>query len=119
MIWGTRSGGGGADPRGAATRVVLVTAAGPAGQVDIGVRSDATPADLAISLGGVIGVGAGPTVAEHHAPPRPGVPQGTRVRLDAHASLAASGVADGDLITFRRPAENPTTLRPDHQRGDD
>ncbi|MGN6681692.1 MAG: hypothetical protein ACTHKL_28325 [Streptosporangiaceae bacterium] len=94
---------------GAGMRVVLVTASGPGGQVDVGVRSDATPADLASSLASVIGVGIGPAVVEHHAPPRPGVPLGTRERMDAYTSLADSGVADGDLITFRTPAEAATT----------
>jgi len=86
------------------TRVILITASGPGGQVDIGVRSDATPADLAGSLGAVIGVGGQWSAVEHHAPPRPGAPQGTRVRLDSHAPLAASGVADGDMVVFRQPA---------------
>ncbi len=90
-------------PRAGGTRVVLVTASGPAGQVDVGVRSDATPADLASSLASVLGVGIGPAVVEHHAPPRPGAPTGNRVRLDAYTSLAESGVADGDLIAFRTP----------------
>ena len=96
----------------AGTRVVLVTASGPGGQVDVGVRSDATPADLASSLASVIGVGIGPAVVEHHAPPRPGVPMGTRARMDAYTSLADSGVADGDLITFRTAGEAAATRRP-------
>jgi hypothetical protein len=99
-------------PRAGVTRVVLVTASGPGGQVDVGVRSDATPADLASSLASVLGVGVGPAVVEHHAPPRPGAPMGTRVRMDAHTSLAESGVVDGDLIAFRTPGQ-ASTLRPD------
>jgi|SRR5215475_2999328 len=98
-------------PGAAGTRVVLVTASGPGGQVDVGVRSDATPADLASSLASVLGVGIGPAVVEHHAPPRPGTPMGTRVRLDAYTSLADSGVADGDLIAFKTPGE-AAALRP-------
>jgi hypothetical protein len=85
-------------------RVILITAGGPAGQVDVGVRSDATPAELVMSLGGVLGVGLGGAVAEHHAPPRPGVPRGTRVRLSVDAPLADGGVVDGDLIIFRNAA---------------
>jgi hypothetical protein len=96
----------------AGPRVVLVTASGHGGQVDVGVRSDATPADLASALASAIGVGTGPAVVEHHAPPRPGVPQGTRVRMDAYTSLADSGVADGDLITFRTPGEAAGKRRP-------
>jgi hypothetical protein len=84
-----------------AIRVVLVTASGPGGQVDVGVRSDATPADLVDSLGSVIGVGPGGSAAEHHAPPRPGAPQGIKVRLRPYTSLADSGVADGDMIIFK------------------
>ncbi len=86
------------------TRVVLITAAGPSGQVDIGVRSDATPKDLVSSLGSVIGVIPGSSVVEHHAPPRPGVPQGRRTQLTSNASLGDSGVADGDMIIFRKSA---------------
>src|SRR5215468_4038372 len=96
----------------AGTRVVLVIASGPGGQVDVEMRSDATPADLANSLASVIGVGIGPAVVEHHAPPRPGVPIGTRTRMDAYTSLADSGVADGDLITFRTAEKAAATRRP-------
>jgi hypothetical protein len=92
-------------------RVVLVTAGGPGGQVDVGVRSDATPAELAMALGSVIGVGLSGAVAEHHAPPRPGVPLGRRVRLPVDLSLADSGVADGDMIIFRKSA-GPAPARP-------
>jgi hypothetical protein len=98
--------------RAAGTRVVLVTASGPGGQVDVGVRSDATPAELASSLASVLGVGTGPAIVEHHAPPRPGTPMGTRVPMDAYTSLADSGVADGDLITFRPPGEAAAARRP-------
>ena len=86
-------------------RVVLITASGPGGQVDIGVRADVTPAELVMSLGGVLGVGLARTAAEHHAPPRPGVPRGRRARLDIDVPLADSGVVDGDMIIFRGPAE--------------
>jgi hypothetical protein len=82
-------------------RVILITASGPGGhQVDVGVRSDATPAELVMSIGGVLGVGLVGTTAEHHAPPRPGAPRGTRARLDFELPLADSGVADGDMVIF-------------------
>lgn len=87
------------------TRVVLITASGPGGQIDIGVRADATPTDLVGSLGSVIGIGPGSSVVEHHAPPRPGMPQGRRAQLTGDASLAGSGVADGDMIIFRKPSD--------------
>lgn len=87
------------------TRVVLITASGPGGQIDIGVRADATPTDLVGALGSVIGIGPGSSVVEHHAPPRPGMPQGRRVQLTGEASLAGSGVADGDMIIFRKPSD--------------
>ncbi len=106
------------------TRVVLITAAGPGGQIDIGVRADATPADLVGSLGSVIGIGPGSSVVEHHAPPRPGMPHGRRAQLTGDASLAGSGVADGDMIIFRKPSDrssvshrsnsaDPDVTRPD------
>lgn len=82
-------------------RVILITAAGPGGQVDIGVRADATPAELVMSLGSVLGVGLGGAVAEHHAPPRPGVPRGARAVVGVDLPLADSGVVDGDMIIFR------------------
>jgi hypothetical protein len=85
-------------------RVVLITASGPGGQVDVGVRSDTTPAELVMSLGAVLGVGLAGSVAEHHAPPRPGVPRGLRVRLNVDRPLADNGVADGDMIIFRKSA---------------
>lgn len=88
-------------------RVILITAAGPGGQVDVGVRSDATPAELVMSLGSVLGVGLGGTAAEHHAPPRPGVPRGTRVRVGVDVPLADSGVVDGDMIIFRNQGAGP------------
>jgi hypothetical protein len=96
-----------------AGRVILITVAGPSGHVDVGVRSDATPADLADALGRVIGVGhvigVGPvvgagrsgTVIEHRSPPRPGVPDGRRVSIRPETALAEAGVADGDLVLFR------------------
>jgi hypothetical protein len=86
-------------------RVVLITASGPGGQVDIGVRADVTPAELVMSLGGVLGVGIARTAAEHHAPPRPGVPRGRRARLDIDVPLADGGVVDGDMIIFKDPAD--------------
>ena len=92
--------------------VILITVAGPAGHVDIGVRSDVTPAQLAVSLGDVLGTGPGWAGGEHRAPPRPGDPRGLRVQLRPDRSLADAGVADGDLVIFgnaaesSRPAEN-------------
>src|SRR6185437_6858264 len=44
------------------------------------------------------------TIAEHHAPPRPGVPRGSRARLDFDLPLADSGVVDGDMIIFANRA---------------
>lgn len=82
-------------------RVILITVAGPGGHVDVGVRSDATPADLADALGGVIGVSPAATVIEHRSPPRPGVPEGARVLVQSGTALAEAGVADGDLVLFR------------------
>jgi hypothetical protein len=82
-------------------RVILITVAGPGGHVDVGVRSDATPADLANALGGVIGVSPAATVIEHRSPPRPGVPEGARVLVQSGTALAEAGVADGDLVLFR------------------
>jgi hypothetical protein len=84
-----------------AARVLLVTVAGPGGHVDVGVRSDATPAELAVALSRVIGVGPALPVVEHRSPPRPGVPLGRRVLLDPRSALAEAGVADGDLVLFR------------------
>jgi hypothetical protein len=83
-----------------AARVILITVAGPRGHVDIGVRSDATPAELADALGSVLGVGAAAQVIEHRSPPRPGVPAGQRVLVDADTALAEAQVADGDLVLF-------------------
>jgi hypothetical protein len=82
-------------------RVILITVAGPGGHVDVGVRSDATPADLADALGGVIGVSLASTVIEHRSPPRPGVPEGARVLVRSGTALSEAGVADGDLVLFR------------------
>jgi hypothetical protein len=102
------------------TRVILITASGPGGHVDIGVRADATPADLVGSIGDVLGVApvsASGVVAEHHAPPRPGNPLGMRVRLHPDASLADSGVADGDMILFRRAAGTGAAFVPRNEPG--
>jgi hypothetical protein len=88
------------------SRVILITTSGPGGQVDIGVRSDATPADLVASLGSVIGIRSAGVLAEHQSPPRPGLPLGIRVRLNTAVSLAESGVADGDMVVFKTGAES-------------
>jgi WXG100 protein secretion system (Wss), protein YukD len=88
-----------------AARVILVTVAGPAGQMDVGVRSDATVAELAAALGSMLGVSLTRSVAEHRSPPRPGSRQGQRAMLSPATSLAAAGVADGDLVLFRRTEE--------------
>jgi hypothetical protein len=93
-------------------RVILVTVAGPAGHVDIGVRSDVTPAELADSLSAVLGIGGSPPVAEHRSPPRPGDLRGRRAPLPPRLSLAQAGVADGDLVVFRMPAEAPPGAGP-------
>lgn len=96
------------------SRVILVTVAGPAGHVDVGVRCDATPAELAVTLSRVIGVATALPVIEHRSPPRPGVPLGSRVLLDSHSALAEAGVADGDLILFRGAADDdPSSAAPD------
>jgi hypothetical protein len=84
-----------------AARVILITVAGPGGHVDVGVRSDATPEDLAEALGGVIGVSRATSVIEHRSPPRPGVPDGGRALVRPGTVLADAGVADGDLVLFR------------------
>jgi hypothetical protein len=84
-----------------AVRVILITVAGPSGHVDVGVRSDATPADLVDALGTVIGVSPAATVIEHRSPPRPGVPDGGRALVGSATALAEAGVADGDLVLFR------------------
>ena len=88
-----------------AARVIMVTVAGPAGQMDVGVRSDATPAELAASLGDVLGIGPARPVAEHRSPPRPGSRQGQRVPLSLGISLAGAGVADGDVLLFWRTGD--------------
>jgi type VII secretion system (Wss) protein YukD len=90
-----------------AVRVILVTVAGPAGHVDIGVRSDVTPAELADSLSAVLGIGGSAPVAEHRSPPRPGDLRGRRAPLPPRLPLAQAGVADGDLVVFRVPAQEP------------
>jgi hypothetical protein len=83
--------------------VILITVAGPGGHVDVGVRSDATPAELAASLGFVIGTSATWPGAEHRAPPRPGEPDGRRAALPPGISLAEAGVTDGDFVVFLVP----------------
>lgn len=90
-----------------AARVILLTVAGPAGHVDVGVRSDATPAELAASLGTVLGVALPWPAAEHRSPPRPGDPRGRRSLLMSGDSLAGAGVADGDLVLFRTAGDSP------------
>jgi hypothetical protein len=89
-----------------AIRVILVTVAGPAGHVDVGVRSDATPAELAASLSSIVGVNLPWPSAEHRSPPRPGEPRGRRSLLLPTDSLADAGVVDGDLILLRNSNEN-------------
>lgn len=102
------------------TRVILVTVTGPRGHVDVGVRSDATPFELAGALGGVIGLSRAMPLTEHRSPPRPGVPQGRRVRLRPDASLGEVGVADGDLIMFKQASDNQAAdrMRPAAVAGD-
>jgi hypothetical protein len=87
--------------------VILITVAGPGGHVDVGVRSDATPAELAASLGSVIGTTAAWPGAEHRAPPRPGEPGGRRAALRPGTSLAEAGVSDGDFVVFLAPGTAP------------
>lgn len=82
------------------TRVILVTVAGPSGHVDVGVRSDATPADLAWHLGTVIGVNPAGAVVEHWSPPRPGGARERRRMLGPAVSLADADVLDGDMVVF-------------------
>jgi len=89
-----------------AIRVILITVAGPAGHVDVGVRSDATPAELADSLGAIPGVRPPWPAAEHRSPPRPGDPRGQRSLLMPGDALADASVADGDLVLFRKAGEN-------------
>ncbi len=95
-----------------AIRVILVTVAGPAGHVDVGVRSDATPAELAVSLGTILGLSLPWPAAEHRSPPRPGDPRGRRSLLMPGDSLADAGVADGDLVLFRRPEDSSRGAAP-------
>jgi hypothetical protein len=90
-----------------AAPVILITVAGPAGHVDVGVRSDATPAELATALAAVLGIGAAWPGVEHRAPPRPGAAQGWRGPLRPDTSLAEAGVIDGDLVIFGRPGGRP------------
>lgn len=88
-----------------AARVLLVTVASPAGQLDVGVRCDATPADVARALGAVLGLRPGRLTAEHRSPPRPGAPAGVRAALQPTVPLADAGVADGDLILLASDRE--------------
>jgi hypothetical protein len=85
-------------PGGGDARVILMTIVGPGGQVDVGVRSDATAADLARHLGAVIGISPGGAVAEHWTPPRPGGAQALRQPLPPLVPLADAGVLDGDVV---------------------
>jgi hypothetical protein len=91
---------GGAAAGGAAVRVILVTVAGPSGHVDVGVRSDATPADLAWHLGTTLGVSATGSAAEHWSPPRPTGTPALRFMMSRGVSLAEAGVLDGDMVVF-------------------
>lgn len=86
-----------------AVRVILVTVAGPDGHVDVGVRSDVTPEELASSLSAVLGIREPWPAAEHRSPPRPGDPRGSRAMLVPGVPLSDAGVSDGDLIVFRAP----------------
>jgi hypothetical protein len=88
------------NPGGRDVRVILVTIVGPGGQVDVGVRSDTTAADLAWHLGTVIGIGAEGAVAEHWTPPRPGGARALRQPLSPLVSLADAGVLDGDVVVL-------------------
>ena len=89
-----------------AARVILLTVAGPAGQMRHrrALRRHAREG-LAASLGDMLGVGPARPVAEHRSPPRPGSRLGERALLSLGTSLAAAGVADGDLLLFRRPED--------------
>jgi hypothetical protein len=98
-----------------AVRVILITVAGPGGHVDVGVRSDATPAELAASLGSVLGVSPAWPAAEHRSPPRPGVPRGWRALLQPGIALADAGVADGDLILFSQADDGSRGATPQPQ----
>jgi hypothetical protein len=80
--------------------VVLVTIAGPGGHVDVGVRSDATPADLVGHLGPVLGLTSAGWAAERRSPPRPGGRPALRAGIQASVPLAEAGVADGDIVVF-------------------
>jgi WXG100 protein secretion system (Wss), protein YukD len=97
--------------------VILITVAGPAGHVDVGVRSDVTPAELAASLGEVLGTSPPWAGGEHRAPPRPGDPSGRRAQLVPDASLADAGVADGDVVVFGNPAGYPAPVATGRRAG--
>ena len=81
-------------------RVILVTVAWPGGNVDLGVRSDVTLADLADHVGAVLGGAPAASTAEHWSAPRPGGPPGRRSAIAAGVPLAEIGVLDGDYIVF-------------------
>lgn len=81
-------------------RVILVTVAGPGGHVDIGVRSDATPAELAVHLSGVLGLASATPTAEHRSPPRPGGPPARWSVMRTGVPLSEAGVVDGDVLIF-------------------
>jgi hypothetical protein len=98
------------NPGGGDARVILVTIVGPGGQVDVGVRSDATAADLAWHLGAVIGIGAGGAVAEHWTPPRPGGAQALRQPLSPVVLADAAGARGSE-----RTAAPPVAAT--HERG--
>jgi hypothetical protein len=91
-----------------AVRVILVTVAGPDGHVDVGVRSDVTPEELASSLSAVLGIREPWPAAEHRSPPRPGDPRGSRAMLVPGVPMSDAGVSDGDLIVFRTPPDRVT-----------
>lgn len=88
------------------TRVILLTVAGPGGHVDVGVRADVTPADLAVCLGQVVGIDQAASAAELWSAPRPGGPAGRRTMIYAGVPLAQAGVLDGDVVLFT-PAGDP------------
>lgn len=81
-------------------RVILVTVAWPGGNVDLGVRSEVTVADLADHVGAVLGGAPAASTAEHWSAPRPGGPPGRRSAIAAGVPLAEIGVLDGDFIVF-------------------
>lgn len=82
-------------------RVILVTVTGPGGNVDLGVRADATTTDLVTQLRQVLGLTTAALAVEHMTPPRPGGGHGRRTPIPPGSTLGAVGVADGDVIVFR------------------